>query len=83
MAEAPHHPHNVARQSFVEIDGVMQPAPTPRFSRTPAGCPTPPRELGQGTRATLADWGIPPEKIAALFASGVVVEAAQQKVSAE
>ena len=83
MAEAPHHPHNVARQSFVEVDGVMQPAPAPRFSRTPAGCPTPPRELGQGTRATLADWGIPPEKIATLFASGVVVEAAQQKVSAE
>ena len=46
MAEAPHHPHNVARQSFVEIDGVMQPAPTPRFSRTPASRPTPPRELG-------------------------------------
>ncbi len=83
MEEAPHHPHNVARQSFVEIDGVMQPAPTPRFSRTPAGRPTPPRELGQGTRATLADWGIPAEKIAALFASGIVVEAAQQEVSAE
>ena len=83
MAEAPHHPHNVARQSFVEIDGVMQPAPTPRFSRTPAGRPTPPQELGQGTRATLADWGIPAEKIAALFASGIVVEAAQQEVSAE
>jgi alpha-methylacyl-CoA racemase len=83
MAEAPHHPHNVARQSFVEIDGVMQPAPTPRFSRTPAGRPAPPQELGQGTRATLADWGIPAEKIAALFASGIVVEAAQQEVSAE
>jgi hypothetical protein len=39
--------------------------------------------LGQGTRATLADWGIPAEKIAALFASGIVVEAAQQEVSAE
>src|SRR5580693_9461025 len=83
MAEAPHHPHNVARGSFVEIDGVVQPAPAPRFSRTPAGCPTPPRELGQGTRATLADWGIPPERIATLFASGVVVQTAHQKVSAE
>jgi alpha-methylacyl-CoA racemase len=83
MVEAPHHPHNVARRSFIELDGVMQPAPTPRFSRTPADRPSPPRELGQGTRGTLADWGIAAERIAALFASGVIVEAAQQKVSAE
>ena len=83
MAEAPHHPHNVARQSFVEIEGVMQPGPTPRFSRTPAERPTPPRELGQDTRGTLADWGIAGERIAALCADGVVLEAAEQKVSAE
>jgi alpha-methylacyl-CoA racemase len=83
MAEAPHHPHNVARQSFIEIEGVMQPAPTPRFSRTPAERPTPPRELGQDTRSTLAHWGIAAERIAALCANGVVLEAAAQKVSAE
>jgi len=83
MAEAPHHPHNVARQSFVEIEGVMQPGPTPRFSRTPAERPTPPRELGQDTRGTLADWGIAGERIAALCANGVVLEAVEQKVSAE
>jgi len=83
MAEAPRHPHNVARQSFVEIEGVMQPAPTPRFSRTPAERPTPPRELGQDTRGTLADWGIAGERIAALCANGVVLEAVEQKVSAE
>jgi alpha-methylacyl-CoA racemase len=83
MAEAPHHPHNVARRSFVEIEGVMQPAPTPRFSRTPAERPTPPRELGQDTHSTLADWGIGAERIAALCANGVVLEAAEQKVSAE
>jgi alpha-methylacyl-CoA racemase len=83
MAEAPHHPHNVARRSFIDLDGVTQPAPTPRFSRTPADRPSPPREVGQGTRGTLADWGITAERIAALFASGVIVEAAQQKVSAE
>jgi len=83
MAEAPHHPHNVARQSFIEIDGVMQPAPTPRFSRTPAGRPTPPQELGQSTRAALADWGIAAERIAALLASGAVVEPGQQKIPAE
>ena len=83
MAEAPHHPQNVSRQSFIEIEGVMQPAPTPRFSRTPADRPTAPRELGQGTRTTLADWGIAAERVASLFASGVILDAAQQEVSAE
>src|SRR6516165_1573269 len=83
MAEAPHHPHNVARQSFIEIEGVMQPAPAPRFSRTPAQHPTPPGELGQDTRSTLARWGIAAERIAALCAKGVVLEAVEQNVSAQ
>jgi crotonobetainyl-CoA:carnitine CoA-transferase CaiB-like acyl-CoA transferase len=42
--EAPRHPHALSRSSFVEVDGVVQPAPAPRFSRTPAGLPTPPVE---------------------------------------
>ena len=83
MAEAPHHPHNVARQSFVEVDGVMQPAPAPRFSRTPLDRPTAPQEVGQGTRTTLADWGIPTERIAALLAGGTVIEPPQETASAE
>jgi len=83
MAEAPRHPHNVARQSFVEIDGVMQPAPAPRFSRTPLDRPTAPQELGHGTRATLADWGIPTERIGALLARGTVIEPEQETISAE
>ncbi|HMN21708.1 MAG TPA: CaiB/BaiF CoA-transferase family protein [Ottowia sp.] len=37
--EAPHHPHNVARRTFIDVDGVVQPAPAPRFGRTPAGPP--------------------------------------------
>jgi alpha-methylacyl-CoA racemase len=40
LDEAPRHPHNVARGTFVEVDGITQPAPAPRFSRTPAGRPT-------------------------------------------
>jgi crotonobetainyl-CoA:carnitine CoA-transferase CaiB-like acyl-CoA transferase len=40
MTEAPHHPHNVARASFVEVDGVMQPAPAPRLSLTAARSPS-------------------------------------------
>ncbi len=72
MEEAPHHPHNVARGSFVEIGGVVQPGPAPRFSRTPAGRPTPPQAPGAGSRAALADWGIAEERINALFAAGVL-----------
>lgn len=58
MAEAPSHPHNVARQTFVERDGVIQPAPAPRFSRTPAAIQGPPAEPGADTEAVLADWGL-------------------------
>lgn len=83
LDEAPHHPHNVARGTFVEIDGIVQPGPAPRFSRTPSAQPTPPQALGEGTRSALAAWGIPSERIAALFASGVVAEPGEQKVPAE
>lgn len=83
MAEAPHHPHNLARGSFVEVDGVVQPGPAPRFSRTPAGYPTAPRGLGEGSRSALAEWGIPPEKIDALFSRGVLAEPKAQDAMAK
>ena len=72
MAEAPHHPHNVARGTFIDIDGVLQPAPAPRFSRTPSGRPTPPQASGEGSRSALADWGIAEERVDALFACGAL-----------
>ncbi|MEQ9331866.1 CaiB/BaiF CoA-transferase family protein [Thalassobaculum sp.] len=72
MAEAPGHPHNRARGTFVEIDGVTQPAPAPRFSRTVPATPTPPEAAGAGTGAALADWGVEPGRIAALRKAGVV-----------
>jgi len=72
MAEAPRHPHNAARGSFIEIDGVTQPAPAPRFSRTPADHPTPPQAPGEGTRSALADWGISKQRIDALLACGAL-----------
>ncbi len=72
MAEAPHHPHNVARGSFIEIDGVVQPAPAPRFSKTPTGRPTPPQAAGAGCRPALEAWGVPAATIDALFAAGAL-----------
>lgn len=58
--EAPDHPHNVARGTFIEIDGVRQPAPAPRFSRTPAGDPMPsPRQPNDPVEALTA-WGLDP-----------------------
>ena len=82
MEEAPRHPHNVARGSFVEVDGVVQPAPAPRFSRTPAARPTPPEEVGMDTRTVLRGWDIPKEKIEAMLASGVLAEPESQQVPA-
>lgn len=58
MAEAPAHPHNVARETFVEVDGLVQPAPAPRFSRTPAAIQGPPGGMGAGSAEVLAEWGI-------------------------
>ncbi|HXX02830.1 MAG TPA: CaiB/BaiF CoA-transferase family protein [Xanthobacteraceae bacterium] len=80
MAEAPRHPHNVARGSFIEVDGVMQPAPAPRFSRTPSARPTPPQEVGTSTRSALAEWGVATARIEALLAAGVLKEPLSESV---
>lgn len=58
LAEAPAHPHNAARESFVDVDGVVQPAPLPRFSQTPGQIRSGPVPAGTGAKAALADWGI-------------------------
>jgi alpha-methylacyl-CoA racemase len=75
MSEAFDHPHNVARQTFLEIDGVRQPAPAPRFSRTGGEVSRPPAHPGQHTREVLADWGVAAARIDELVASGAVVDA--------
>ena len=64
LAEAPRHPHMTARDSFLAIDGVMQPAPAPRFSRTAASVPSPPPGIGEHGRAILTEWGFGEEEIA-------------------
>ncbi|MDG1197896.1 MAG: CaiB/BaiF CoA-transferase family protein [Actinomycetota bacterium] len=70
--EAPKHPHNVARQSFVEVEGVMQPAPTPKFSRTPGTVQMPPPAPGQHTSEILSDWGFNANEIEILKNIGAV-----------
>jgi alpha-methylacyl-CoA racemase len=68
--EAPAHPHALARASFVSIDGVVQPAPAPRFDRTPAAHPQPAPTIGQHTAEVLGEAGYGPAEIAALFEAG-------------
>ena len=72
FTEAPNHPHNKARGAFVEVDGVMQPAPAPRFSRTPASIKGGPPVHGAQTETALAAWGFSAADIAALKAAGAV-----------
>ena len=70
MAEAPHHPHNAARGTFVEADGVMQPAPAPRYSATVSDAPRMTKSLE--TDAILAELGYDAGRVAALKAAGTV-----------
>jgi alpha-methylacyl-CoA racemase len=72
FTEARAHPHLAARQTYVERDGVVQPAPAPRFSRTPAALGLPPARAGEHTRAALTDWGI--DDVDALLAAGAVTQ---------
>jgi alpha-methylacyl-CoA racemase len=73
LAEAPHHPHLAARGTFVERDGVTQPAPAPRFSRTEASLGVPPALPGEHTREALAAWGI--DDVDALLTDGAATQA--------
>jgi alpha-methylacyl-CoA racemase len=72
MAEAPSHPHNVARQTFVDVEGVLNPAPAPRFSRTPGAIERPPTHAGQHTAEALTDWGFAADEIAKLKEAGAI-----------
>ncbi|HTK64913.1 MAG TPA: CaiB/BaiF CoA-transferase family protein [Pseudonocardia sp.] len=58
MSEAPHDPHLAARETFVEVGGCLQPAPAPRFSRTPSPVPQPASAPGSDTDDVLRDWGL-------------------------
>jgi alpha-methylacyl-CoA racemase len=77
LSEAARHPHNAARGTYIEVDGVLQNAPAPRFSRTPAAAPELPRAPGADTRAVLAQAGYDHESLAALAAAGVIPDDAR------
>ncbi len=72
MTEAHEHPHNRARGNFVEVAGITQPGPAPKFSRTPGRIHSPPSVPGEHTEDALAAWGLPADHIAALKASGAI-----------
>ena len=72
ILEAPDHPHNRHRKTFVEVEGVTQPAPSPRFSRTRAEIAGAARAPGEDTRSVLADIGLAQSEVSALEEQGVV-----------
>ena len=70
--EAAEHPHNIARNMIIERNGLKQPAPAPRFSRTVPEVTSDGQHPGQGTREILEDWGIAKDRIDELVESGAV-----------
>lgn len=73
LAEAPDHPHNAARRTHVRIDGIMQPAPAPRFGRTQVPLPAAPEDdPGTDGATILRDWGIDPDRIGTLIENGAL-----------
>ena len=72
FAEAPQHPHNASRGTFVEVDGVVQPAPAPRFSRTPGAIRSGPAGRGENTEEALTEWGFDAGDLDRLRVAGAI-----------
>jgi len=72
MSEAPKHPHNIERKTFINLEGVTQPAPAPRFSRTEAKVVSSPSIVGEHTDEVLSSIGLSEEDISSLKTSGAV-----------
>jgi len=71
FAESRRHPHVAARAGTIEVGGIAQPAPAPRFDRTPSAAPSPPPERGSGGAEALQRWGFDQAAIDALRGLGV------------
>jgi alpha-methylacyl-CoA racemase len=74
LSEAASHPHLIGQESFVDVDGVAQPAPAPHFSRTPSAIQSSAAEPGQISAVLLREWGFSTAEIDALFDSGAAVQ---------
>ncbi|MFK7957539.1 MAG: CaiB/BaiF CoA transferase family protein [Lysobacterales bacterium] len=72
LSEAPDHPHSHARESYVRVDGIRQPAPAPRFSRTPSSIAHAPTEPGEHDQEALSQWGLSASEIEQLASQGVL-----------
>jgi alpha-methylacyl-CoA racemase len=72
IPEAVEHPHNVARGTFVEVAGIRQPGPAPRFSRTPGAVERPPSHAGQHTDEILTEAGFDADRVAKLREAGAI-----------
>jgi alpha-methylacyl-CoA racemase len=79
LREAPADPHLVARGTFVELDGVTQPGPAPRFSRTPGAVRGGQRLPGADTREVLSEWGFADDEVERLLTGGAVAEATPER----
>jgi alpha-methylacyl-CoA racemase len=72
MDECVRHPHNVARRTHVDLDGVLHPAPAPRFSATPSTIRKAPPAAGEDTDSALLDWGFSRDDISSLKAGDAI-----------
>ena len=72
LAEAPKHPHAIARKAFEEVEGTIHPSPAPRFSRTESKIAAPPARPGAHTEGALADWGFDAAELGRLRESGAI-----------
>jgi alpha-methylacyl-CoA racemase len=77
MDEAPQHPHNRHRGTFVQVEGVTQPGPAPRFSRTPSAIQRPPARAGEHTEEALRDWGFSAADLEKLRGCGAIAAGAK------
>ncbi|MDP3495367.1 MAG: CaiB/BaiF CoA-transferase family protein [Hyphomonadaceae bacterium] len=75
MDEAPKHPHNAERKTFVEAFGAVQPGPAPRFSRTAGAVNGAPALAGQHSEDVLKSWGVAAERVEGFLKAGAVVQA--------
>lgn len=72
LDEATKHPHAIARNSYIDVEGVIQPAPAPRFNRTPGKVQKPATEAGEHTKSLLENWGFSKKEIKELLKAGVI-----------